>query len=190
MELDEITKKWNDLNERLEKTEKLNQKLLNDMINNKQQSAKQKLQKFEFRFLIFSIVFIFYSVFIYYAGIFNGAASILFGIVFVSSAIWQAYKLYLLKKMDIETETVTSLIQKAIRYKVLTRSHTIVGMVLLIPFFILLFKFEEKLSSTPMLIAVFVGAGIGLIIGFYLFFKNLRDIDALIKSYKDTKEEE
>jgi drug/metabolite transporter (DMT)-like permease len=190
MELDEITKKWNDLNSRLEKTEKLNQKLLNEMISSKQKSAKQKLQKFEFNFFIFSIVFIFYSAFIYFAGIFNGAASILFGIVFVLSAIWQLYKIHLLKKMNIETETVTSLVQKAIQYKVLTRSHTIVGMILLIPFFILLFKFEDKLSTTPMLIAVIVGAVIGLILGFYLFFKNLRDIDALIKSYKETKEEE
>lgn len=188
MELDEIKNAWNDLNNRLEKTEKLNQKIITEMLSNKQKSAKQKLMKYELNFFIFSIIFIFYSVFIYIAGVFNGPASLLFGIVFAASAIWQAYKMYLLKQMKIETENVTTLIQKAIQFKVLTRIHTLIGMILLIPFFILLFRFEEKLHSTPMMIAVCIGAVVGLIIGLNFFFRNLRDIDALIKSYKDTKE--
>lgn len=188
MELDEIKNAWNDLNNRLEKTEKLNQKIITEMLTNKQKSAKQKLMKYELTFFILSIIFIFYSAFIYIAGFFNGPVSMLFGIVFAVSAIWQAYKMYLLKQMKIETENVTSLIQKATQFKVLTRMRTMVGMILMIPFFILLFRFEEKLHSTPMIIAVCVGGIIGLTIGLNFFFKNLRDIDALIKSYKDTKE--
>lgn len=188
MELEEMKNTWNDLNHRMEKTEKLNNKLITEMLNNKHQSAMDKLRKFELNFLIFSIVFIFISLLEYYAGIFNAKATLLFEAVFVFSAGWQAYKLFLLNQMKIHTCNISELLQKAIRYKVLTRMHTVVGMFLLIPFFVFLFLFDEKMRTLPLIIAISTGAIIGLIIGLYYFFKNLRDIDNLIKSYKDIKE--
>jgi hypothetical protein len=188
MELDEIKKTWSDLNGRLEKVESINKKLVTDMLNEKQQTAMDKLRAYEKSFLIFSVVFVFVSLFEYFVHIFNGYSTILFEFVFVFSAVWQAYKLYLLKQMRIDTCSTTELLQRAIRYRVITRMYTIVGMFVLIPFFVLLFKFEERLSDTYMTISVIVGGVVGLIIGMIYFFKNLGDIDALIKSYKDLKD--
>jgi glucan phosphoethanolaminetransferase (alkaline phosphatase superfamily) len=190
MELDEIKKTWSDLNGRLEKVESLNKKLVTAMLNEKQQTAKDKLKTYEKGFLIVSIVFMFVTLFEYYLHIFNGITIILFEFVFVFSAIWQAYKLYLLKQMRINTCSTTELIQKAIRFRVLTRLHTLVGMLLLIPILVLLFKYENLLSDPYMMIGVIVGLVLGLIIGFIYFFKNLGDIDALIKSYKDLNDNE
>jgi hypothetical protein len=190
MELDEIKQTWNDLNIRLEKAEMLNQKLVTDMLNEKQRTAKDKLMRYELKFMIFSLVFVFLMPLEYYAGIFNGKSTMLFEFVFVGSAAWQLYKMYLLKQMRIDTCTTTELLQKATQFKVVTRMHTFIGLFLMIPFFILLFLFEDKLSSAPMLIGVIVGGVTGLVIGLIFFFKNLKDIDSLIKSYKDIRDHE
>ncbi len=185
MELDEIKKTWGDLNDRLEKVESLNKKLVTAMLNEKQKTAKDKLIAYERKFLIFSVLFVFFTLLEYYAQIFTGITVILFECVFVFSAIWQAYKLYLLRQMRIDTCSTTELLNKAIRFKVLTRLHTLVGMFLLIPILVVFFTYEEHLSNTYMMMGAIVGLVIGLIIGFIYFFKNLGDIDALIKSYKD-----
>lgn len=190
MELDEMKQTWNDLNSRLEKAEMLNKKLVADMLNEKQRTVKDKLMRYEFKFMIFSVVFAFLMPLEYYAGIFNGKSTLLFEFVFIGSAVWQGYKMYLLKQMRIDTCTTTELLQKALRFKVITKMHTFIGLFLMIPFFVLLFLFEDKLSYAPMLIGVIIGGVTGLIIGLIFFFKNLNDIDSLIKSYKDIRDHE
>ena len=46
MEIDEIKSIWNDMNARLEKNESLNKKILNEIMDNRHQTAKEKLMKY------------------------------------------------------------------------------------------------------------------------------------------------
>jgi hypothetical protein len=185
MELDEIKTVWNELNNRLEKTEILNKRLITDMLTSRQQSAKDKLMKYEVSFFIFSLVFTLLTWIEYLMGIFSLPTSLLFGFVFIASAFWQVYKIYLLRQMKIDIRSTAELLQKAIRFKVITRMRTVVGLIMLIPIFALIFILDKSFNTAPMIVAVCVGGGIGLVIGLILFFRNLKDIDSLVKSYKD-----
>ena len=188
MELDEIKKSWSELNQRLEKTEVLNKRLINEMLNTRHQSAKDKLMRFEVVFLILCIVFSGFVMAMFFAAVYSVSMVILMETVFILCGIWQVYKIYLLNRMQIDTCSTTELLQKAIRYKVLTRMRTVVGLILIVPLFVLMVMFDKNLNNTAAITGVIVGGSIGLGIGLLLFFKKMKDIDSLIKSYKDLKD--
>lgn len=185
MELDEIKAAWNDLNLRLEKSEALNRRMLAGMLENRQQSAKDKLMKYEVFFLVLCIFSGILLIPAWLGGLYSPIVSAVFECVFVVAAIWQVYKIILLRRMSIERCSTTDLIQKAIRFKVVTRMRTVVGLIMLIPIVLIICLFDVK-ESMPVYIGMCVGGVIGLTIGLVLFFRNLKDIDSLIKSYKDT----
>lgn len=185
MELDEIKAAWNDLNIRLEKSEALNRRMLAGMLENRQQSAKDKLMKYEVFFLVLCIFSGILLIPAWLGGLYSPIVSAVFECVFVVAAIWQVYKIILLRRMSIERCSTTDLIQKAIRFKVVTRMRTVVGLIMLIPIVLIICLFDVK-ESMPVYIGMCVGGVIGLTIGLVLFFRNLKDIDSLIKSYKDT----
>ncbi|GAT63983.1 hypothetical protein [Paludibacter jiangxiensis] len=188
MELDEIKNSWNELNQRLEKTEVLNKRLINEMLNTRHQSAKDKLMRFEVAFLILCIVFSGFVMTLFFTGVYSVSMVILMEAVFILCGIWQVYKIYLLNRMQIDTCSTTELLQKAIRYKVLTRMRTVVGLIAIIPILVLFVLFNKGLHNTAEMTGFIVGAGVGLSIGLLLFFKKMKDIDSLIKSYKDLKD--
>lgn len=185
MELDEIKNIWSDLNKRMENTEQINRRILTTMLETRRQSAKDKLMKFEQLFLVLCIVFTLYSLAMYFVGIFGTAISIFFTALFVLCGLWQVYKIYLLNEMRIDRCSTAELIQKGIRFKVITRMRTVVGLILLIPIFALLFVLDPRLANTATITGIIVGGAIGLTFGLVMFFRNLRDIDALVKSYKE-----
>jgi hypothetical protein len=188
MELDEIKNSWNELNQRLEKTEVLNKRLINEMLNTRHQSAKDKLMRFEVVFLIFCIVFSGFVMAMFFADVYSVSMVLLMETVFILCGIWQVYKIYLLNRMQIDTCSTTELLQKAIRYKVLTRMRTVVGLIALIPILALFVLFNKGLHNAAEMTGFIVGASVGLSIGLLLFFKKMKDIDSLIKSYKDLKD--
>lgn len=190
MELDEIKNAWNDMNKRLEKAEALNKRMIESMLENKQQTAKEKLMKYEVIFLIVSFLCVPLFTFSYYAGIYSFGLTMIFNAIMILAGIWQIYKIYLLRQMDISKCSTTELLNKAIRFKVITKLRTIVGMILLIPIIILLFVLNNQLLRPEFIIGMSVGGIIGLAIGLISFFRNLKDIDHLVKSYKDIKEYE
>jgi UDP-N-acetylmuramyl pentapeptide phosphotransferase/UDP-N-acetylglucosamine-1-phosphate transferase len=188
MELDEIKTIWNDMNARLEKTEAMNAKLLEEVINNRHQTSKDKLMKYEVKYLILSTVFAILSPFYYYTEVFSTPACAMFTSLFVITALWQWYKIRLMKNMKIETSSTSELLQKAIKFKVITRMRTIIGLALMIPFFAIMFWVSPGLIKLPILIGMGVGAVIGLIIGLVDYFRNQKDIDSLINCYRDIQE--
>lgn len=185
MELDEIKNIWSDLNKRMEDTEQINRRILTTMLDSRRQSAKDKLMKYEQLFLVICIVFTLFNVGIYFTGVFKLSTSILFTTIFIVAGLWQVYKIYLLNQMRVESCTTAELIQKGIRFKVITRMRTVVGLILVIPIFVLLFMLDPTLAKPETVTGMIVGGSIGLTIGLVMFFKNLRDIDALLKSYKE-----
>ncbi len=188
MELDEIKKSWSELNQRLEKTEVLNKRLINEMLNTRHQSAKDKLMRFEVAFLIFCIVFSVFVVIMFLTEVYSVPMVILMETVFILCGIWQVYKIYLLNRMQIDTCSTTELLQKAIRYKVITRMRTVVGLIAIVPMLVLFVLFDKGPHDAFEITAIVVGASVGLSIGLLLSFKKMKDIDSLIKSYKDLKE--
>jgi hypothetical protein len=188
MEIDEIKSIWNDMNTRLEKNESFNKKLLDEIMDNRHQTAKDKLTKYEVRYLILSTVFSFISPLYYFTGLFSLAGCMMFTGLFVLVALWQVYKIVLLQKMKMDVFSTTELLQKALKFKIITRMRTIIGLSLLLPFFAIFFMVTPQLIHRETLIGMGVGVVVGLIIGLSDYFKNQKDIDKLIKCYKDISE--
>lgn len=190
MEIDEIKAIWSDMNARLEKNESLNKKILEEIMDNRHQTAKEKLMRYEVRYLILGIVFSLITPFYYFTGIFPLAGCIMFTGIFVFSALWQVYKIALLKKMRMDVFSTAELLRKSLKFKIVTRLRTIIGLLLMIPFFIIFFILNPALMHPAILIAMGVGLVIGLVIGMADYFRNQKDIDKLISCYKDIQEQQ
>ena len=188
MEIDEIKSIWSDMNTRLEKNESLNKKILNEIMDNRYQSAKDKLMRYEVIYLILSAVFSFITPLYYYTGLLSLAGCGMFSGLFVLAALWQVYKIVLLQKMKMDQFSTSELLQKALKFKIITRMRTIIGLLLMIPFFAIFLMLSPQLMNPAMLTGMGAGVVVGLIIGLADYFKNQKDIDKLIKCYKDIQE--
>ncbi len=188
MELNEIKDRWSDLNSRLERTEVLNKRVILELLNTRQQSAKDKLIRYEVVFLILCIVFTGFTIATSFAGFYAPSTIIILSTIFVLCGLWQIYKIILLNRMHIDTCSTNQLLHKAIRFKVITRMRTVVGLILIVPLFVAMVMLDKNLNNTAAITGVIVGGSVGLGIGLSLFFKNLKDIDSLVKGYKDLNE--
>lgn len=188
MEIDEIKSIWSDMNARLEKNESLNKKILNEIMDNRHQTAKEKLMKYEVRYLILSVVFSLITPLYYFSGIFSLVGCMLFAGLFVVAAFWQVYKIVLLREMKMDVVSTTELLQKSLKFKIITRLRTIIGLSLMIPFFVVFLMVSPQLIKPEIMVGMGVGLVLGLIIGLTDYFRNQKDIDKLISCYKDIHE--
>lgn len=188
MEIDEIKSIWSDMNARLEKNESLNKKILNEIMDNRHQTAKEKLMKYEVRYLILSAVFSLITPLYYFSGIFSLVGCMLFAGLFVVAAFWQVYKIVLLREMKMDVVSTTELLQKSLKFKIITRLRTIIGLSLMIPFFVVFLMVSPQLIKPEIMVGMGVGLVVGLIIGLTDYFRNQKDIDKLINCYKDIHE--
>ncbi len=188
MEIDEIKSIWSDMNARLEKNESLNKKILNEIMDNRHQTAKEKLMKYEVRYLILSAVFSLITPLYYFSGIFSLVGCLLFAGLFVVAAFWQVYKIVLLREMKMDVVSTTELLQKSLKFKIITRLRTIIGLSLMIPFFVVFLMVSPQLIKPEIMVGMGVGLVVGLIIGLTDYFRNQKDIDKLINCYKDIHE--
>ena len=188
MEIDEIKSIWSDMNARLEKNESLNKKILNEIMDNRHQTAKEKLMKYEVRYLILSVVFSLITPLYYFSGIFSLVGCVLFAGLFVVAAFWQVYKIVLLREMKMDVVSTTELLQKSLKFKIITRLRTIIGLSLMIPFFVVFLMVSPQLIKPEIMVGMGVGLVVGLIIGLTDYFRNQKDIDKLISCYKDIHE--
>lgn len=188
MEIDEIKSIWSDMYARLEKNESLNKKILNEIMDNRHQTAKEKLMKYEVRYLILSVVFSLITPLYYFSGIFSLVGCLLFAGLFVVAAFWQVYKIVLLREMKMDVVSTTELLQKSLKFKIITRLRTIIGLSLTIPFFVVFLMVSPQLIKPEIMVGMGVGLVVGLIIGLTDYFRNQKDIDKLINCYKDIHE--
>jgi hypothetical protein len=144
--------------------------------------------RYEMVFLILCIFFTGFTMATSFIGFYALSTIIIMSSIFVLCGLWQVYKIVLLNRMHIDTCSTTQLLQQAIRFKVITRMRTVVGLILIVPLFVVMVALDKNLNNTAAIIGVIVGGSVGLGIGLSLFFKNLKDIDSLVKSYKDLKE--
>jgi len=112
----------------------------------------------------------------------------MFAGLFVLAALWQVYKIVLLRELKMDVVSTTELLQKSLKFKIITRLRTIIGLSLTIPFFAIFLMISPQLIKPEILTGMGVGLVVGLIIGLTDYFRNQKDIDKLINCYKDIHE--
>ena len=190
MEFDEIRQKWARLEKRVEYLELQNKELMMKGLRNNYTDSLGKMKKYELFFFIlsfvFAILYTFFAIFVE-SPVLNIETSVLFIVVFYLAGAWQGYKLYLIRQLDFSTDSVIDLALKVTRYKLLTKIRLVVGMLLIVPFFVLFFYFQRDIIETPMIISSLIGGLIGLVVGIKAELAHLKNINALIVSIDELR---
>lgn len=190
MEFDEIRQKWARLEKRVEYLELQNKELMMKGLRNNYTDSLGKMKKYELFFFIlsfvFAILYTFFAIFVK-SPVLNIETSVLFIVVFYLAGAWQGYKLYLIRQLDFSTDSVIDLALKVTRYKLLTKIRLVVGMFLIVPFFVLFFYFQRDIIETPMIISSLIGGLIGLVVGIKAELAHLKNINALIVSIDELR---
>lgn len=190
MEFDEIRQKWARLEKRVEYLELQNKELMMKGLRNNYTDSLGKMKKYELFFFIlsfvFAILYTFFAIFVE-STVLNIETSVLFIVVFYLAGAWQGYKLYLIRQLDFSTDSVIDLALKVTRYKLLTKIRLVVGMFLIVPFFVLFFYFQRDIIETPMIISSLIGGFIGLVVGIKAELAHLKNINTLIVSIDELR---
>lgn len=190
MEFDEIRQKWARLEKRVEYLELQNKELMMKGLRNNYTDSLGKMKKYELFFFIlsfvFAILYTFFAIFVE-SPVLNIETSVLFIVVFYLAGAWQGYKLYLIRQLDFSTDSVIDLALKVTRYKLVTKIRLVVGMFLIVPFFVLFFYFQRDIIETPMIISSLIGGLIGLVVGIKAELAHLKNINALIVSIDELR---
>lgn len=190
MEFDEIRQKWARLEKRVEYLELQNKELMMKGLRNNYTDSLGKMKKYELFFFIlsfvFAILYTFFAIFVE-STVLNIETSVLFIVVFYLAGAWQGYKLYLIRQLDFSTDSVIDLALKVTRYKLLTKIRLVVGMFLIVPFFVLFFNFQRDIIETPMIISSLIGGLIGLVVGIKAELAHLKNINTLIVSIDELR---
>ena len=190
MEFDEIRQKWARLEKRVEYLELQNKELMMKGLRNNYTDSLGKMKKYERFFFIlsfvFAILYTFFAIFVE-SPVLNIETSVLFIVVFYLAGAWQGYKLYLIRQLDFSTDSVIDLALKVTRYKLLTKIRLVVGMFLIVPFFVLFFYFQRDIIETPMIISSLIGGLIGLVVGIKAELAHLKNINTLIVSIDELR---
>ncbi|MEZ7884095.1 hypothetical protein SDC9_95849 [bioreactor metagenome] len=190
MEFDEIRQKWARLEKRVEYLELQNKELMMKGLRNNYTDSLGKMKKYELFFFIlsfvFAILYTFFAIFVE-SPVLNIETSVLFIVVFYLAGAWQGYKLYLIRQLDFSTDSVIDLALKVTRYKLLTKIRLVVGMFLIVPFFVLFFYFQRDIIETPMIISSLIGGLIGLVVGIKAELAHLKNINTLIVSIDELR---
>lgn len=190
MEFDEIRQKWARLEKRVEYLELQNKELMMKGLRNNYTDSLGKMKKYELFFFIlsfvFAILYTFFAIFVE-SPVLNIETSVLFIVVFYLAGAWQGYKLYLIRQLDFSTDSVIDLALKVTRYKLLTKIRLVVGMFLIVPFFVLFFYFQRDIIETPMIISSLIGGLIGLVVGIKAELAHLKNINTMIVSIDELR---
>lgn len=182
MQLEDMKAAWSEMNRRLEKSEITNKKMISKMILSRAHSGFEKLVRYERLFFFVSLFAMAYIALPPVATIFGLPAIIILEIIMLYCVVEQAYKVYLLRKIHLDTDNVQELIGKMLAYRSLTMKMFKVSMFVLLPIilvamFLPLFKQPDKLY---LLTGAAVGAVLGFIIGISAFRRHKKDIEEVI----------
>ena len=190
MELEQLKRDWQQLSEKIEKSELFNKELTMNMLKKNAKSSVNKLERYELIFLIISVM---YAIFLSFALFVNDERLIVNESIwacialFVVAGGWQAFKLILLHKMRLDTCSTIEMMEKVTRYKILTKARLYWGMSLLIPFFGMVFYFQKDIFTPELMIAMAAGAILGAVIGLSTFYKHWKNINDLLSDLKEIK---
>ncbi len=188
MDLEQLKENWQQLSKRVEKYEILNKQTAMNMLRRNTASTTAKMEKFEFVFFAISVVytaFLGIMLFVNDQSIVKNESIVVCMAVFVFAGAWQLYKLILLQQMKFDSCTIIELQKKALRYKVVTQTRFVVGMITLIPVLVALAYFQQEMLSREIIFAMVIGAAIGVIIGVRAFMSLWKNINDLITDLRE-----
>lgn len=194
MELEELKTSWNILNERLEKSEMLNKRIIKEMISTRTQSAYERLFKFDLMGLVLVAAFcILLPVmnFIGDAGMKPLAFVLLEGVIFIGF-VSQSFIVLLLTKFDMEKRKICELTKLTLRYKQWTKMSMSYGsMLAIVVIFAFLFIERNRLVGDweMRLTALFLVASIVVYWQIHFYRKNIRTIEEGLEELKEFEEE-
>ncbi|MEG1617617.1 MAG: hypothetical protein RR202_11565 [Bacteroidales bacterium] len=182
MQLEDMKSAWNEMNRRLEKSEITNQKMISKMILSRARSGFEKLVRYERLFLFFSLFAMAYLALPLVITIYGLPSIVILEIILLYCVGEQAYKVYILRKIHLDTDNVQELIGKMLAYRSLTMFMFKIGMFVLLP--IILVAMFLPLLNQPDKLPVLAGAAVGAVIGFVLgisaFRRHKREIEDVI----------
>jgi len=190
MELEQLKKDWQEMSEKIEKSELFNKELTMNMLKKNAKSSVNKLERYELIFLIISVM---YAIFLSFALFVNDERLILNESIwacialFVVAGGWQAFKLILLHKMRFDTCSTIEIMNRVTRYKILTKARLYWGMSLLIPFFAIVMYFQRDIFTPELMVAMAIGGALGAVIGLSAYRKHWKNIDELLSDLKEIK---
>lgn len=188
MDLEQLKENWQQLSKRVEKYEILNKQTAMNMLRRNTASTTAKMEKFEFVFFAISVVytaFLGIMLFVNDQSLVKNESIVVCMAVFVFAGAWQLYKLILLQQMKFDSCTIIELQKKALRYKVVTQTRFVVGMITLIPVLVALAYFQQEMLSREIIFAMVIGAAIGVIIGVRAFMSLWKNINDLITDLRE-----
>ena len=189
MELDDLKATWQDINRRLEKNEIMNRQIIEKMIVSRTSSAYDRLMRYEKRILILCIFCMIYFLWPLILDIFGIYVIALAEFILIYCALEQLYKIRLLKKMNLTTDSVYDVISRTLHYQKITMNTMKIGTFIITPVFIIAccFGVLTNPENNFILWSVFAGAILGLILGLSMFNKHKKDINELMKALDDLK---
>ena len=189
MELDDLKATWQDINRRLEKNEIMNRQIIEKMIVSRTSSAYDRLMRYEKRILILCIFCMIYFLWPLILDIFGIYVIVLTEFIMIYCVLEQLYKIRLLKKMNLTTDSVYDVISRTLHYQKITMNAMKIGTFIIITVFIIACSFGVLTNpeNNFILWGVYAGAIVGLILGLSTFNKHKKDIDELMKALDDLK---
>ena len=194
MELEELKASWHVLNERLEKSEMLNKRIIKEMITGRTQSAYERLFKFDVLGLALVIGFcILLPVMKFVGGV--GMKPLAFALlesVIIMGAISQIIIVSILTRFDMEKRKICELTKLTLRYRLWTKMSLLYGSVLaVVATFAFLFIERDLLKGgwEMRLVILFLIASVMIYYQMNFYRKNIHTIEKGLDELKEFEEE-
>lgn len=144
MELDELKTGWNVLNEQLNQTEILNKRIIREMMENRTDSAYNKLLRTELLGCIVTALAIPFVVYIKETTVLTLGGFFLLAGVLAGGFIMQLFILSFLFRFDLEKKALCELNHLVLNYKLWVKRHLYIAPVVVLLTFAAFFIVEEK----------------------------------------------
>ena len=199
MELEEMKERWAALNDRLERTEMLQESVIRELVRTKGEKSVSRLINWETFGFVVTILIIPYSIYVYHRfgghfamwDLFIRVAIVVDGLL----VLWTGYKLYGLMKIDF-TKVVKENILRVNRYTVQITREKIFTAAIIGPLFVILSVVKSIEMKAPDFIwGVLFGVVVATTVACYwlykrVFDKNIRRLQESLAVIEEVGEEE
>ena len=199
MELEEMKERWAALNDRLERTEMLQESVIRELVQTKGEKSVSRLINWETFGFVVTILIIPYSIYVYHRfgghfamwDLFIRVAIVVDGLL----VLWTGYKLYGLMKIDF-TKVVKENILRVNRYTVQITREKIFTAAIIGPLFVILsVVMAIEMKAPDFIWGVLFGVVVATTVACYwlykrVFDKNIRRLQESLAVIEEVGEEE
>ncbi|WP_279123774.1 hypothetical protein [Alistipes indistinctus] len=199
MDLEEMKERWAALNDRLERTEMLQESVIRELVQTKGEKSVSRLINWETFGFVVTILIIPYSIYVYHRfgghfamwDLFIRVAIVVDGLL----VLWTGYKLYGLMKIDF-TKVVKENILRVNRYTVQITREKIFTAAIIGPLFVILsVVMSIEMKAPDFIWGVLFGVVVATTVACYwlykrVFDKNIRRLQESLAVIEEVGEEE